>query len=790
MKELFRKLILIVVTVSMLSVGAIAQEIATPDEAVPEEISVEITGEKTESLQIETVEEQKADAQEPLEPSSNEVNKESVIEQQNGENDSKSTVENEEKGTVSETVQKNGNPESGFMEISTETLLDLSSMKLLKSAPAHVGKNDGSISGTISASGTLMVELERVVDHAKVGTSYPSSSGYFEFKDLAAGEYIVVVYIDGKKAFSYTETVGQETAKASAISATATGGINQVSASVTSASAQEIVVKLETLDGAVVDTKNIISGIGSVSFTAVPGTYNVRFGYTASGTGISDVLIGGVVVTKDLAGIVINNVVGGENKLTVTGTAEPSTKIVISTTPATIDTITEVGADGKFTKDITCSAGQYTAVSAQYEGNAASKITKTGTFTVTSSATKPILTIDKIDETDRIVAGKTTPGITVKLTTSDYAQTVTADANGIIRFNIPHSYVAGSQFVFTVYYGVSDSYDQKETVIPVSSYTLLQVGSTGPEVLALTTRLAELKYPISATNVYSETVAAAVRAFQQRNGITADGMAGFVTQKAIYSVSALPYSGASGYYPTLMRGNRGLELIYTLQARLKELGYYTIKVDGIYGSGTQRAVRRFQEVNGLTPSGIADNTTQVLLYSNAAKPAYSTVYPSSYSVLKRSNRYNAAVVTLQRRLNELGYAAGTIDGYFGSRTYQAIRSFQQRNGLSVTGIADAYTQQILYSSSAIPSNGKYTPSSTYPVTDYGFKLLYWGCKGDAVRRLQKALYNAGYTKVGTADGIYGQKTYDAVRAFQAANGLAVDGIAGRKTQNALYGTNY
>ena len=101
MKELFRKLILIVVTVSMLSVGAIAQEIATPDEAVSEEISVEITGEETESLQIETVEEQKADAQEPLEPSSNEVNKESVIEQQNGENDSKSTVENEEKGTVS-----------------------------------------------------------------------------------------------------------------------------------------------------------------------------------------------------------------------------------------------------------------------------------------------------------------------------------------------------------------------------------------------------------------------------------------------------------------------------------------------------------------------------------------------------------------------------------------------------------------------------------------------------------------------------------------------------------------
>ena len=39
-------------------------------------------------------------------------------------------------------------------------------------------------------------------------------------------------------------------------------------------------------------------------------------------------------------------------------------------------------------------------------------------------------------------------------------------------------------------------------------------------------------------------------------------------------------------------------------------------------------------------------------------------------------------------------------------------------------------------------------------------------------------------------GIYGQWTYDAVRAYQKDVGLSVDGIAGRNTQNKLYGTKY
>ena len=314
----------------------------------------------------------------------------------------------------------------------------------------------------------------------------------------------------------------------------------------------------------------------------------------------------------------------------------------------------------------------------------------------------------------------------------------------------------------------------------------LKRGSRGDGVYAVTSRLAELGYPISATNYYNDSVVSAVRLFQSANGLSVDGMAGKLTQKELYSVSAIGYQESGETYPTLVRGDRGMALIYTLQQRLKDLGYYTIRVDGIFGSGTQRAVRWFQSVNGLAVTGKADSATQQLLYSSQAKAA-SGYSPDSYDTLSRSNRYNANVVPLQRRLKALGYLSGSADGYFGSNTYRAVRSFQSRNGLAVTGVADPGTQQLLYSSSARPASGSSSSSSS----STGYRLLYWGCKGDAVKRLQQALIDAGYKSyVRTADGIYGKWTYDAVRAYQKDVGLSVDGIAGKNTQNKLYGTNY
>jgi peptidoglycan hydrolase-like protein with peptidoglycan-binding domain len=68
-------------------------------------------------------------------------------------------------------------------------------------------------------------------------------------------------------------------------------------------------------------------------------------------------------------------------------------------------------------------------------------------------------------------------------------------------------------------------------------------------------------------------------------------------------------------------------------------------------------------------------------------------------------------------------------------------------------------------------------SGTYPT-------LRTGDRGEAVRRLQTALHDAGHAP-GAADGIFGARTAQSVRGYQARIGTAVDGVAGPLTWGAL-----
>src|SRR6201985_125692 len=115
-----------------------------------------------------------------------------------------------------------------------------------------------------------------------------------------------------------------------------------------------------------------------------------------------------------------------------------------------------------------------------------------------------------------------------------------------------------------------------------------------------------------------------------------------------------------------------------------------------------------------------------------------------------------------------GFAFGPIDGRYGPRTEQAVRSFQTAHDLEVDGIAGPLTLEALRK----PSVALYRGSG------------YAGHGSARVRVLQRRLAGAGFAP-GPIDGRYGPLTAQAVKRFQHAHRLAADGIAGALTLHAL-----
>ena len=152
---------------------------------------------------------------------------------------------------------------------------------------------------------------------------------------------------------------------------------------------------------------------------------------------------------------------------------------------------------------------------------------------------------------------------------------------------------------------------------------------------------------------------------------------------------------SNGDYTALASGSSGSNT-KKLQQTLEKLGYFDGEATGTYSTLTTAAVRRFQQQTGLSDSGNADVTTLRVLYGGYV-PACSLLSQSLKNGSKGDN-----VTRIQTRLYYLDYLskASSIDGDYGSTTLKAVKLFQSKAGLSVTGEADTATIRAMYANDA------------------------------------------------------------------------------------------
>ena len=267
----------------------------------------------------------------------------------------------------------------------------------------------------------------------------------------------------------------------------------------------------------------------------------------------------------------------------------------------------------------------------------------------------------------------------------------------------------------TKLYAETDGQSATVTTPVTTNPNTLKYGDSGSRVTELQTALVKLGYNTNGVDGrFGAGTQRAVISFQKDNGLEADGLAGTKTLELLYkkadgtSSSSGSSSGSgtsSGLTRTLRRGYTGDDVI-TVQQRLKELGYYTGSIDGVYGSGSIAAATAFQKNNGLKVDGLTGQSTYAALFSSSAVAAGSSGSSSSGSssssgayVKLQSGDKGTEVKKLQQALKDLGYNV-SADGTYGPITVAAVTAFQKLNGLDDDGIAGAKTQTVLYSGNA------------------------------------------------------------------------------------------
>lgn len=238
-----------------------------------------------------------------------------------------------------------------------------------------------------------------------------------------------------------------------------------------------------------------------------------------------------------------------------------------------------------------------------------------------------------------------------------------------------------------------------------------------------------------------------------------DGVVGPATREAIRGFQQDQNIRVDGNASMALSNRVERALTRYVQQQLSRLGFDPGPIDGILGDNTQMAITAFERQQGLPVSGQISPTLAAQLDAAQSSPA--APEPPAATVLTNTQAVRAA----QTHLHTLGLEPGPIDGQFGPNTRQALRRFQEQQGLAETG---ELTDQLLAAlAEAVEQQAATTPSARAQL-----------------REIQSRLNSLGYN-AGPADGIHGPRTAAAIRNFERHIGLPAQGQPSSAVLEAL-----
>jgi peptidoglycan hydrolase-like protein with peptidoglycan-binding domain len=316
------------------------------------------------------------------------------------------------------------------------------------------------------------------------------------------------------------------------------------------------------------------------------------------------------------------------------------------------------------------------------------------------------------------------------------------DFGGIIVSNYYGDYTHRQVKAFQSAYGMKTTGIIDGNLI-VKLYRLtdgIMQGDTNNRLIEIKEQLNNLGFgPIIVTAYFGEYMESQVKAFQEVYQLPVTGILNEKTINLIEHVFNQP----------LRKGSRSVELL-TIKQEMNQLGFSGILVTTYFGEYFESKVKEFQKYYELNVTGVIDSKTRDIIKQEVNAP-------------KLGDRH-IKVNEMKQGLNRLGFSGIIESTYFGTYTAKQLRAFQEYYNLTVNGIYDSRTEEMMKR-----------------VLDSSIQL---GRTHPSISKLKEDLDRVGYGGILVTDymGSFSEKK---LKAFQRDYHLPVSGIGDPQTLKVL-----